>query len=122
MSRQQRITISERVQGGRPVIRGTRVPVEVLVGAVAAGDAVEQVADDYAVTVADVRAALAYAADLVASERVLAVPDRRGRDQDTGAGQAPFRARARAGNGRAGGLERDPAREPTGRHHRRPSR
>ncbi len=60
------------------MIRGTRVPVEALAGAVAAGDDVEQVAADYRVTVQQVRAAIAYAADLVRSERVIAV--RRGRE------------------------------------------
>ena len=78
---QKRIAISPRVQGGRPVIRGTRVPVEVLAGAVAAGDPIDQVADDYRVTVADVRAALSYAADLVASEVVLGVRPRRRRTE-----------------------------------------
>jgi hypothetical protein len=41
------------------------------------GDGIEQVAADYRVTAEQVRAALSYAADLVASESVLALPRRR---------------------------------------------
>ena len=68
------IAIDPKVQGGKPVIRGTRVPLEVLLGAIGAGDDIATVADDYAVTEGQVRAAIAYAAQIVASERVLALP------------------------------------------------
>ena len=77
MNWEAQVVVDPRVQGGQPVIKGTRVPVAVLAGAVAAGDAVERVATDYGVTVAQVRAALAYAANLVSSERVIALPHRR---------------------------------------------
>jgi uncharacterized protein (DUF433 family) len=77
MARPAEIVVDPRVQGGQPVIKGTRVPVAVLTGAVAAGDPVEEVAADYGVSVTQVRAALAYAADLVSSERIIALPTRR---------------------------------------------
>jgi len=67
------IAIDPGVQGGAPVITGTRVPIAVLVEAVAAGDAIEQVARSYRVTESQVRAALAYAAELVRSERAIAL-------------------------------------------------
>ena len=68
------IVIDPKVQGGAPVIRGTRVPVAVLVEALAAGDGVPEVARAYRVTDEQVRVALAYAAELVRSERTLALP------------------------------------------------
>jgi uncharacterized protein (DUF433 family) len=39
MAWEDEIRIDPLVQGGKPVIRGTRVPVEVVVQAIAAGDA-----------------------------------------------------------------------------------
>lgn len=65
------ITIDPNVQFGKPVIAGTRVPVEILVGHMAAGDPVDKVAQEYHITREDVLAALQYAAKLVAQETVM---------------------------------------------------
>jgi len=46
---------------GKPVIKGTRVPVAALVSAVASGDPIVQVAEDYGVTIVEVFAALRFA-------------------------------------------------------------
>lgn len=70
----EHIAVEPDIQGGVPVIRGTRVPVAVVVEAVAAGDEVPEVARGYRVTEDQVRAALAYAADLVRGERIIALP------------------------------------------------
>jgi uncharacterized protein (DUF433 family) len=69
-----RITVDDKVRFGRPVIQGTRVPVEVVVGQLAAGMTVEQVAEEYGLTRDDVLAALAYAARAIADEQVRATP------------------------------------------------
>jgi uncharacterized protein (DUF433 family) len=74
MDWEHEIAIDASVQGGKPVIAGTRVPVEVLVMAVASGDGLKEVASAYRVTEAQVRAALAYAGHVVASERAVALP------------------------------------------------
>jgi uncharacterized protein (DUF433 family) len=63
-----RITATADVCGGRAVVQGTRVPVDVLVGQVAAGLAVDDVAREYHVTRDDVFACLAYAASVVGAE------------------------------------------------------
>jgi len=48
---------------GKPVVRGTRIPVYLIVDLVAAGLTDEQIVDDYPdLTGADVRAAVAYEA------------------------------------------------------------
>lgn len=65
-----RIAIDPGIQHGKPVVRGTRVPVHILVGSVAAGMSLEETAREYGVTVADVQAALAYASRLVSDEEV----------------------------------------------------
>ena len=65
-----RITVDAEVRFGKPVIEGTRVPVAIVVGAVAAGDSLEEVAREYGITLEDVRAALSYAARRVEEEAV----------------------------------------------------
>ena len=61
------------VRGDSSVIHGSRVPVEIVVGQMAAGLAIEEVASEYGITREDVFAALGYAAQVLASEQVRAV-------------------------------------------------
>lgn len=68
-----RIVVDEAVRFGRPVIQGTRVPIDALVGKVASGMTVDQVADEYGVEREDVLAALSYAARRLEEEQVRAV-------------------------------------------------
>ena len=55
-----RIVVDDNVRFGKPVIKGTRVPVDVLIGKLASGLSVETVADEYGVEREDVLAALAF--------------------------------------------------------------
>ena len=64
----KRINIDPAIQGGKPVIAGRRVPVEVLVGGLAGGDSIETICEEYSVIREDVRAALAYATDLIGKD------------------------------------------------------
>jgi uncharacterized protein (DUF433 family) len=66
------ITVDPAVHFGRPVVKGTRVPIETILGQLAAGLTVERVAEEYGVTREAVLAVLRYAAELVASEEVRA--------------------------------------------------
>ena len=68
------ISIDPHIHHGQPCIRGSRVPVARLVGAVAGGDSIEQVAADYALSIEDVRAALTYAQSLVAQQQHYPLP------------------------------------------------
>jgi uncharacterized protein (DUF433 family) len=68
------ITSDPRVLGGKPVVERTRVPVAVVVGSLAAGDSIDDVCRSYRLTHAQVRAALAYAADSLENEMVVALP------------------------------------------------
>ena len=69
-----RITIDEKVRFGKPVIKGTRTPVDLVVGKLAGGMNVAEVAEEYGLTREDVLAALAYAARTLADEQIRAVP------------------------------------------------
>lgn len=66
-----RITIDRGTMLGKPVIAGTRIPVELILRKLAEGATEEELLDGYPrLTREDVAAALAYAADLVAENEV----------------------------------------------------
>jgi uncharacterized protein (DUF433 family) len=64
----ERIVIDPQIQHGKPVIRGTRVPVARIVGGLASGMTVADIVREYEVAEEDVRAALNYAAQLIETE------------------------------------------------------
>ena len=67
----ERIEIRPDVMFGKPVIRGTRVPVEIILRKLAAGQSPDEILRQHrCLTLEDIRAAQAYAADLVAGEEV----------------------------------------------------
>ncbi len=68
MKAKERIIIDPRIQHGKPVIRGTRVPVARIIAELAGGMIREEVMREYEISAEDVSAALAYAADLVEAE------------------------------------------------------
>jgi uncharacterized protein (DUF433 family) len=67
------VEVHPQVMGGVPVIAGTRVPVEVVLGHLAAGDSEATIRSEYDLSAEQIRAALGYAAQLVAAERVYVV-------------------------------------------------
>lgn len=70
------INVDPKIQGGKPVIKGTRVPVYVLVGALGAGEPLDEVCRGYRVSKEAVLAAVSYAAEALSEERAIAVPRR----------------------------------------------
>jgi uncharacterized protein (DUF433 family) len=68
-----RLDINSEIMGGKPVIKGTRVPVEVIIGGLAGGMTEEEVCKEYRIKPADVKAALAYAAEILSEEHLIAV-------------------------------------------------
>ena len=65
----EKIVFDSAVCHGKPVVRGTRVLVANIVGAVAAGETMPQILDDYpSLTESDVRACLEFAGRLTAME------------------------------------------------------
>ncbi len=72
MSARDRIEINPAVMLGKPVIRGTRIPVELIVRKLSEGATEDDLLDAYPrLTREDIRAALAYAADLLALETLV---------------------------------------------------
>ena len=68
-----RIEINADVMQGKPVVRGTRVPVELILRKLAEGASQDDLLDAYPrLTADDIRACLGYAADAIAHESVLA--------------------------------------------------
>ena len=67
-----RVEINPAVMLGKPVIRGTRIPVELIICKLSEGATEADLLDAYPrLTRADIRAALAYAADSLAHEAIL---------------------------------------------------
>jgi uncharacterized protein (DUF433 family) len=64
-----RIEINPLIQHGRPVIKGTRIPVEAILGELAEGMPRDEVATTYRISVDDVIAAIVYASELVSKEQ-----------------------------------------------------
>ncbi len=64
-----RIVIDPRICHGKPVIRGTRMPVSLVVGSLAGGMTFEQVEQEYSLTRDDIRAALKFASELIDQEQ-----------------------------------------------------
>jgi uncharacterized protein (DUF433 family) len=68
----ERIEINPQVMGGKPVVRGTRIPVELVLRKLGAGMAPDAIiADHPRLTLDDIRAAQAFAADHLANEDVV---------------------------------------------------
>ena len=59
----QRITISQKVMAGKPVIKGTRLTVAYVLNLLAHGETVENILDEYkGVTLVDINACYIFAA------------------------------------------------------------
>lgn len=71
MDWKDRIAIDPNVLVGKPVIKGTRMAVEFVIDLLARGWTTEQILHEYDhLTTEDIQACLAYASDMLKSERV----------------------------------------------------
>jgi len=71
-----RIVIDQEVLTGKPVIKGTRISVEFIIDLLGRGWTVENILEEYDhLTREDIQACLAYARDMLKSERVYLVPN-----------------------------------------------
>ncbi len=67
-----RIEMNPKIMGGKPVIRGTRVPVEAILRKLGAGMPESEILADHPhLSVEDIRAAQAFAADYIAEDEVV---------------------------------------------------
>ena len=69
MDTNDRVEVNASIMQGKPVIRGTRVPVELILRKLGEGATEQDLLDAYPkLNSADIRAAMAYAADALAHE------------------------------------------------------
>ena len=66
----ERIEINPKIMHGKPVIKGTRVPVDVILGSLIGGMKYEEIEKEYGVKKEDILAAIEYAARFVMGEEV----------------------------------------------------
>jgi uncharacterized protein (DUF433 family) len=65
------VTMDPRILVGKPVVKGTRISVEMVIDLLAAGWTQQQILDSYpGLKPDDVRACLAYASEILHSEKV----------------------------------------------------
>ena len=67
---EDRIVIDPEIRHGKQVIRRTRVPVDVILGSLARGMSIDEVAKEYGISKEDVLAAIEYAAKTIAKEEI----------------------------------------------------
>ena len=71
MSRLERITSDPAIFGGKPIVRGMRISVELILSLLAQGESHEAILEDYPdLRPEDILACLAYAHAVLANERL----------------------------------------------------
>lgn len=65
------IAVATGVRFGKPVIAGTRIPVDLIVGKIAGGMTIEELVEEYDLKKQQVLAALRYAATIVTHEDII---------------------------------------------------
>lgn len=75
MTWQERIVIDPHILVGKPVVKGTRLAVEFIVGLLAEGWSEEEIMKNYpGLTKEDIQACLGYASAVLKSEKVYPLP------------------------------------------------
>jgi uncharacterized protein (DUF433 family) len=69
----ERISVNPNIMLGKPYIKGTRVTIELIIKKLSEGASVQNIIDGYSnLTESDVFAALAYSADVISREELIA--------------------------------------------------
>jgi uncharacterized protein (DUF433 family) len=75
MNWQRRITVDPKVLVGKPIVKGTRISVEFVIDLLARGWTTGQILKEYDhLTPEDIQACLAYASEMLKTERVYVTP------------------------------------------------
>jgi uncharacterized protein (DUF433 family) len=69
-----RIVLDPVICHGKPIIRGTRVPVTVVVGSLAGGMTFDEIEREYDLTAEDIRAALKFVGEIAQQESFHPLP------------------------------------------------
>ncbi len=74
---EERIVVNPEIMVGKPVIKGTRIPVDAIIRRLAEGMSIKEILEEYPnLKEEDIKAALEYAAKVVAGEEVLPVVEK----------------------------------------------
>lgn len=69
-----RISANPEIFGGKPIIRGMRIPVDLILSLLAQGVSQDEILDDYPdLQPNDIRAAIAYAQAVIANDSIEAI-------------------------------------------------
>ena len=68
MNETSRIEINPAICHGKPVVKGTRIPVSIIVGSLASGMSMEQTQMEYGLSKEEIQVALAFASELIQQE------------------------------------------------------
>jgi uncharacterized protein (DUF433 family) len=69
----KRIHVNPKVLCGKPIIRDTRISVELILEKLASGSSFSEIIYDYDIAEDDIKAAIAYAYEIIANEDVIEV-------------------------------------------------
>lgn len=68
-----RIAIDPKIMTGKPVIKGTRLPVQQILRLLAQGISIEEIIQDYEITKEDVFACLLYATEMLENTAIVPI-------------------------------------------------
>ncbi len=68
------IVIDEDIRHGKPIIKGTRITVDEVLGMLESGMTKEEIEEEYGLSEEDIRAVISYAAAMIRGEKVRDVP------------------------------------------------
>ncbi len=68
-----RISVDEKIRFGKPVITGTRIPIDLIIGKLAGGMTYKEIMDEYEITREDILAVLNYAAKALSCEKITVI-------------------------------------------------
>ncbi len=70
----ERIIVDRKIMVGKPIIKGTRIPVDAIIRRIADGMTISEILEDYPnLTKEDVEAALEYSAMVISGEDIVPV-------------------------------------------------
>jgi uncharacterized protein (DUF433 family) len=72
MNMEERIVVNPKIMVGKPIIRGTRIPVDAILNRLADGMSTGDILEEYPnITEEDIRAALIYVSHVIAGEQII---------------------------------------------------
>jgi|MudIll2142460700_1097286.scaffolds.fasta_scaffold950438_2 uncharacterized protein (DUF433 family) len=72
MNMEERIVVNPKIMVGKPIIRGTRIPIDAILNRLADGMTISDILEEYPnITEEDIRAALVYVSHVIAGEQII---------------------------------------------------